>query len=171
MNIIETKHTNANNITFEYEFTSKSESISNKQRADVPSILAVEALFIIKINNERYFEAELAILEFYKALFEWKTKVRDDFVPEFHYYTIEYGEYEDGALISLWPFSHQAKVTSIWAEADLHNVFEKDDVVAAFCALEQRLREDIEGYFHIDLKYFLQHIPEHIPYFDDEEAT
>lgn len=148
-----------NKINFEYEFTSERGVISNKQKRDVPSILAVDALLTIKINNALYFEAELAILEFYKALFKWKEKIKNDVIPEFHYYTIEYDDYEDGAILSLLPFSDKARVKTIWAEAELYNVFGLDYVVSEFCELEQKLRIDIERFFHIRLDSFLKHIP------------
>ncbi|WP_446539699.1 DUF7878 domain-containing protein, partial [Shouchella clausii] len=52
-------------ITLDYTFTSQNGIISNRHKRDVPAILSVEALFIVKINNKLYFEAEIAILEFY----------------------------------------------------------------------------------------------------------
>jgi len=148
-----------NNISFEYQFISNKGIISNKLRRDVPSILAVEAMLTIKINDEIYFQAELPILEFYKALFKWKENISKDHVPEFHYYTIEYDDYEDGAIISLLPFSNKARIKSIWAELDIDNVFELNYIVPQVCALEQKLKEDIEEYYGINLKDFMKHIP------------
>lgn len=148
-----------NNISFEYQFISNKGIISNKLRRDVPSILAVDAMFTIKINDEIYFQAELPILEFYKSLFKWKENISKDHVPEFHYYTIEYDDYEDGAIISLLPFSNKARVKSIWAELDIYNVFELNYIVPQVCALEQKLKEDIEEYYGINLKDFMKHIP------------
>lgn len=113
----------SNKITFEYNFVSNKEIISNRDKKDVPTILAVEATLTIKINNELYFETELAILEFYKALYKWKEKIKEDYIPEFHYYTIEYDDYEDGAILSFIPFFNSARVKSIWAEQDLYNIF------------------------------------------------
>lgn len=146
-------------IRFEYEFLSNKGAITNKLRRDVPSILAVEAMFRIKINDEIYFQSELAILEFYKSLYRWKEKMTKDHIPEFHYYTIEYDDYEEGAIISLLPFANKARVKSIWAESDIYNVFDLNDIVAEFGALEEKLREDIEDYFEIKLKNFIKHIP------------
>ncbi|MDE5414264.1 DUF7878 domain-containing protein [Alkalihalobacterium chitinilyticum] len=147
-------------IDFKYEFISNKGVISNKLRKDVPSILAVEALVVIRINNEIYFQAELAILEFYKSLFKWKEKVTKDHIAEFHYYTIEYDDYEDGALLSMLPLSDKkARFTSIWAESDIHNVFDLDYIVTMLCELERNLREDIELYFNINLEGFIKHIP------------
>jgi hypothetical protein len=105
-----------NKISFEYNFISDKGIISNKDKRDIPTILAVEATLTIKINNESYFETEIAILEFYKALYEWKQQIKENHIPEFHYYTIEYGDYEDGAILSIIPFSNKARVRSIWEE-------------------------------------------------------
>ncbi|MGN1401611.1 MAG: hypothetical protein ACI4XL_08930 [Bacillus sp. (in: firmicutes)] len=82
-------------MNFAYEFTSDKEIISNKNRSDVSAIMAVDVLFTVKINEDVYFEAELSILEFYKALAVWKDKVIEGDIPEFHYYTIEFDEYEE----------------------------------------------------------------------------
>ncbi|WAA11681.1 hypothetical protein [Fervidibacillus halotolerans] len=155
-------------ITFEYNFVVDNGIISNKDKRDVPTILAVEATLTIKINNELYFETELAILEFYKALYEWKNRVTDEHTPEFHYYTIEYDDYEDGAILSLIPFSNKARVKSIWAEQDLYNIFDLDYIVREFIQLEQNLKRDIENYFGIELKKFIKQIPlVKGPYSDD----
>lgn len=149
----------SNRISFHYEFISGKGAISNKDRRDVSVILTVEALFTIKINDAIYFEAELAILEFYKALFKWKETLTKENIKEFHYYTIEYDEYEDGALISLIPFSNKARIKSIWAQWEVSNVFDLDKAVQEFIALEGRLRKDIEQFYQIDLKGFIKHIP------------
>ncbi|MEN2766275.1 hypothetical protein [Ornithinibacillus xuwenensis] len=150
---------NSNKISFEYEFIRNKENISNKLRKDVPSILSVDALFTIYINEERYFQAEIAILEFYKSLYKWKQEVSIDNISAFHYYTIEYDDYEDGALISVIPFSDKAIVKSIWAELDIYNSFDLHYVVKELEVLEKRLREDIEEYYEITLEKFMKHIP------------
>ncbi len=149
----------SNRITFEYQFVSEKGIISNKDKRNVPAILAVDATFTIKINGELYFETELAILEFYKTLYEWKKRVTEEHIPEFHYYTIEYADYEDGAILSLIPFADKARVKSIWAEQDLYNVFDLDYIVKEFLLLEEKLRRGIEEYYGIDLKRFIRHIP------------
>ncbi len=79
-----------------------------------------------------------------------------------HYYTVEYADYEDGAILSLIPFSNKARVKSIWAEKDIYNVFDLDYIVNEFVQLEENLRRDIEDYFGIKLKGFIKHIPIHI---------
>ncbi|RCW76900.1 hypothetical protein [Saliterribacillus persicus] len=147
------------NINFEYIFASDKGIISNKNKKDVPTILAVEATLTIKINNELYFEAELAILEFYKSLYKWKEKNTKDKIPEFHYYTIEYDDYEDGAILSLIPFSNRARLKSIWAESEINDVFDLNYIADQFLALEKKLRNDIEEYYDIKLKSFINHIP------------
>lgn len=150
----------ANKIDFEYEFTSNKEAISNKHRKDVPSILALDALFVIKVNDEVYLRAEIAILEFYKSLFKWKETITEDHIREFHYYTIEYDDYKNGAILSLLPCSDkQATIQSIWSESDTHHLFNLDYIVSKFCDLERNLRRDIEHYFNINLNSFIQHIP------------
>ncbi|OCA82598.1 hypothetical protein F7984_02425 [Pradoshia sp. D12] len=150
----------SNKIKFEYNFVVDKEMISKKHKRDVPAILAVDATFTIKINNELYFETELAILEFYKALYRWKEEItKKNPTPEFHYYTIEYADYENGAILSLIPFSNKARVKSIWAEQDLYNVFDLDYIVMEFILLEEILKRDIEDYFDIRLKDFIKHIP------------
>lgn len=156
-------------INFEYNFVVDKRIISQKHKRDVPTILAVDATFTIKINNELYFETELAILEFYKSLHGWKKEITKDNIPQFHYYTIEYADYEDGAILSLIPFSNKARVKSIWAEQDLYNVFDLDYIVKEFTLLEENLKRDIEGYFEIKLKDFVKHIPLHIPTMDLDE--
>lgn len=62
-------------ITFEYNFVVDKGIISNKDKSDISTILAIDATFRIKINNELYFETELAILGFYKALYKWKERI------------------------------------------------------------------------------------------------
>lgn len=156
-------------ITFEYNFVVDKGIISNKDKSDISTILAIDATFRIKINNELYFETELAILEFYKALYKWKERITEDYIPEFHYYTIEYADYEEGAILSLIPFSSKARVKSIWAEQDLYNIFDLDYIAREFSKLEQNLKQDIEDYFGIKLKKFIKHIPlMEGPYMDDE---
>lgn len=148
-----------NKILFDYIFHGDKNMISNKDRKDVSKILSVDADFMIKINNESYFEAPIAIFEFYKSLYNWKEQIRDNHVPEFHYYTIEYDDYEDGAIVSLIPFSNMARVKTIWPEQDLYNVFELHYIVNEFIRLEENLKRDIEEYYGIQLKHFLKHIP------------
>ena len=160
---------NGREISFEYNFVVDKEIISQKHKRDVPTILAVDATFTITINNELYFETELAILEFYNALYRWKKTITRNHVPEFHYYSIEYDDYEDGAILSLIPFSNKARVKSIWAEQDLYNVFELGYIVEEFTLLEQKLKRDIEEYFEIKLKDFVKHIPVYIPAMDLDE--
>ena len=78
-------NSNPGKITFEYDFVSDRKSISTKDRRNVSTILAVEATLTIKINDELYFETELAILEFYKSLWRWKESITIDRIPEFDY--------------------------------------------------------------------------------------
>lgn len=146
-------------IIFEYDFVNEPAYISNKNKRNVPLILGVEAIFRIKMNDELYFEEELAILEFYKSLFRWKEKVKENEVPEFHYYSVEYADYDDGSIISLIPFSDKARVKSIWGESNIYNVFDLTYIVNEFLVLEQKMREDIERHFNIELKQFIKHIP------------
>lgn len=145
-------------ITFEYHFVSDRKSISNKDKRNVSTILAVDATLTININDELYFETELAVLEFYKALWKWKESITDC-IPEFHYYTVEYADYEDGAILSLIPFANKARLKSIWAERDVSTIFELYDIVHEFILLEANLKRDIEDYFAIDLDSFIHHIP------------
>lgn len=143
-------------IKFEYEFLSESDAISNKDKRNVSLILGVEANFKIKINEALYFEEELAFFEFYKSLYVWKEKLKEDGRLEFHYYSVEY---DDGAIISLIPFSNKARVKSIWSKSNIYNVFDLDYIVNEFLALEKKLKEDIETYFNIELGKFIKHIP------------
>lgn len=126
-------------------------------------VLVVDDTLSIKINGELYFETELAILEFYAALHSLKEEITEGQIPAFHYYTIEYADYEDGTVLSLIPFSNKARVKSIWAEQDLYNVFDLDYIVKGFLQLEKNLRRDVEDYFGIRLKSFMKYIPVHIP--------
>lgn len=152
-------NSNPDKITFEYDFVSDRKSISNKDRRNVSTILAVEATLTIKINDELYFETELAILEFYKSLWRWKESITIDSIPEFHYYTVEYADYEDGAILSFIPFANKASVKSIWAEQDISTIFDLHDIVQEFILLEANLKRDIEEYFEIDLDSFMKYIP------------
>ncbi len=157
----------SNKISFDYIFDGDKNSISKKDRKDVNKILCVEATFTIKINAELYFEAPLAILEFYKYLYKWKERITEERIPEFHYYTIENPE-EEGPLISLIPFSNMARVKTIWPEQDLYNVFDLNYIVNEFIQLEENLKRDIEEYYEIKIKHFLKHIPcIRIGYIDD----
>lgn len=131
-------------IGFEYEFLSEPDCISNKDRRNVPLILGVEAIFKININEELYFEASFAILEFYKSLFRWKERVKGNEVPEFHYYSIEHADYDDGSIVSLLPLFDRASVKSIWGKSDIYNVFDLAYIVNEFLVLEQKMKEDIE---------------------------
>ena len=146
-------------IIIEYDFVSEPDAISNKYKRDVPLILSVEAIVSIRINGELYFEEELAILEFYKSLFKWKEKMNEYELPEFHYYSVEYADYDDGSIISLMPFSNKARVKSIWGKSTIYNVFDLTYIVNEFLDLEQRLKEDIEKHFTIEIKRFIKHIP------------
>ncbi|WP_026907263.1 hypothetical protein [Paucisalibacillus globulus] len=150
---------NLHTIHFEYKFTSDKAIFSNKKSRDVPAILAVDALFSIYINEKIYFQAELPILEFYKSLFRWKEKFTENNVPQFRYYTIEYDEYDDGAILSLVPFSNKARLKSIWAEVDNDYVFDLDYIITEFINLEQKLMDDIEAFYDIKLNEFITHIP------------
>ncbi|MEK5333185.1 MULTISPECIES: DUF7878 domain-containing protein [unclassified Lysinibacillus] len=146
-------------IKFEYEFLSESDAISNKDKRNVSLILGVEAIFKIKINEALYFEEELAFLEFYKSLYVWKERIKEIERLDFHYYSVEYDDYKDGAIISLIPFSNKARLKSIWAKSNVYNVFDLDYIVNEFLVLEKKLKEDIESYFNIELGKFIKHIP------------
>lgn len=146
-------------ITIEYTIINERDFISNKDKRNISTILAVEATLTIKINNKLYFETELAILEFYKSLWKWKEQITIDNIPEFHYYTVEYNDYEDGAILSLIPFSNKARVKSIWAEQELYNVFSLDYIIGKFVQLERDLKRAIEEHFEIQLDKFLKYIP------------
>lgn len=148
-----------NSIHFELDILSESGAISNKDQRNVSLILSVEAILQIQINDVIYFEEELAILEFYKSLFLWKKRIKENELLAFHYYSVEYDEYDDGAIISLIPFSNKARVKSIWAKSNIYNVFDLDYIVNEFLALEKKLKEDIETYFNIELGKFIKHIP------------
>lgn len=146
-------------INFDYNFISDKKTISNKDKRNIAAILAVEATLTIRINAELYFETEIAILEFYKCLWKWTEQVSVDCIPEFHYYTVEYADYEDGAILSLMPFSNKARLKSIWAEKDLYNIFDLNYIVQEFILLEKNLKRDIEDYFEIELEKFIKYIP------------
>ncbi|MFJ7667048.1 hypothetical protein ACIQXI_08060 [Lysinibacillus sp. NPDC097195] len=146
-------------IDFEVKISGEPDYISNKDNRNVSCILSVDAILQIQMNDELYFEEELALLEFYKSLYVWKEKLKEDARLEFHYFSIEYDNYEDGAILSLIPFSNKARVKSIWAKSSVYNVFDLDYIVNAFLALEKKLKEDIESYFKIDLGKFIKHIP------------
>ncbi|GAF64670.1 hypothetical protein BTS2_1566 [Bacillus sp. TS-2] len=150
-----------NKVIFDYRFTSEKDSLHYKMRKDVSSLLNVSTVFKIYINEDLYFEQEeFPILEFYKYLYKWKIAIqKDKKVYEFHYYSIEHDEYEEGAIISLIPFGDKMRLKSIWAELELYNVFELDYLISELIALETRLKRDLENYFQIELDKFIKHIP------------
>lgn len=142
-----------------YNFVSLNDSISNKDHQNVAKILSVDATVTILVDDVLYFETELAILEFYKALWQWKESVTDEQIPPFHYYTVEYADYEEGAILSLIPCGSMATIHSIWAEQPLENMFKRDEIISVFLQLETDLKQAIEQYFNIDMLKFLKHIP------------
>lgn len=142
-----------------YNFVSPNDSISNKDNQNVAKILSVDATVTILVDDKLYFETELAILEFYKALWQWKESVTDEQIPPFHYYTVEYADYEEGAILSLLPCGSNATIHSIWAEQPLENMFKCDEIISVFLQLEMDLKRAIEQYFNIDMLKFLNHIP------------
>ncbi|WP_214811864.1 hypothetical protein [Exiguobacterium sp. s127] len=146
-------------IMFSYTFINQPSELSNRVARDVPTILSIEAMFTITINDEIYLETSLPILEFYKSLYRWKEKSNAIPVPEFHYYSLEFDDYEEGAIISMIPFSSQARIKSIWGEKDIYNVFPLDFLVSSLLDLEHTLKKDIEAYFDIQLEKFIPHIP------------
>ena len=148
-----------NNLQFTYQFINEPNAIFNKHFKDVPTILSIDATLTVKIKDETYFEAEIAILEFYKALLKWKQKVTTSHIPSFHYYSIEYDDYEDGAILSILPFADKARITTIWAEVDIYNVLDQSYAVSKLMELEAALRKDLEDYFQLDLEKFVRHIP------------
>lgn len=150
-----------------YNFVSANDSISNKDHQNVAKILSVDATVTILVDGILYFETELAILEFYKVLWQWKQSVIDEQFPPFHYYTIEYADYEEGAILSLIPCGSKARMTSIWAEQPLENMFKRDEIISVFLQLETDLKRAIEQYFNIDLLKFLKHIPVQRSYNND----
>lgn len=149
----------SNQLTITYNFINKEDALSNKDRRNVPAILAVDATLTIKVNDALYFEADLAILEFYKSLFMWTTEITPDYIPEFHYYSVEYADYEQGAILSLVPFSNQARLKTIWPQQELYNVFDIDYIVEELTHLERNLADDLVQYFGITLQSFVKHIP------------
>lgn len=142
-----------------YNFVSLNDSISNKDHQNVAKNLSVDATVTILVDDKLYFETELAILEFYKALWQWKESVTDEQIPPFHYYTVEYADYEEGAILSLIPCGSMATIHSIWAEQPLENMFKRDEIISVFLQLEMDLKRAIEQYFNIDMLKFLNHIP------------
>lgn len=148
-----------NNLQFTYQFINEPTAIKNKHYRDVPTILSIDGTFTVTIKDEIYFETEIAILEFYKALIKWRKGLTTTHIPAFHYFSIEYDDYEDGAILSMLPFTDKARITTIWAKGDIYNVFDQSYAVSKLVELEARLKRDIEGYFKIDLEKFVRHIP------------
>lgn len=148
-----------NNLQFTYQFINEPSAFTYKHYRDVPTILSIDATFIVTIRDEIYFEAEIAILEFYKALLKWKQRVTASLVPAFHYYTIEYDDYEEGAVLSMLPFADKARITTIWPAVDIYYVFDQSYIVSKLMELESTLRRGLEDYFQIELEKFVRHIP------------
>ncbi|ART75107.1 hypothetical protein B4U37_03180 [Sutcliffiella horikoshii] len=147
------------NLQFTYEIINEPTAISNRDSKNVATILSIDATLTVKIIDEVYFKADIAILEFYKALLKWKQEVTTSHIPAFHYYSIEHDDYEDGAILSMLPFADKARITTVWAEVDIYNVFDQSYAVSELMELEARLKRDLENYFQIDLEKFVRHIP------------
>ncbi|WP_163581426.1 hypothetical protein [Gracilibacillus saliphilus] len=148
-------------IEFYYQFTSAKSDISNKQRKDVSAILNVSARFKLFINSECYFDQEeFPILEFYKYLYNWKIATNKyNVIQEFHYYSLEFDDYDEGAILSLIPFGKRARLMSIWAEHKRYYIFDLTYLSEEFIKLEEDLKETIERYFDINLGKFIKYIP------------
>ncbi|WP_208591962.1 DUF7878 domain-containing protein [Gracilibacillus suaedae] len=148
-------------IEIYYQFTSAKSDISNQQRKDVSTILNVSARFKLFINSECYFDQEeFPILEFYKYLYNWKiASNKYKIIQEFHYYSLEFDDYNEGAILSLIPFGNSARLESIWAERERYYIFDLTYLSDEFMKLEVDLKESIESYFDINLDKFIKYIP------------
>ncbi len=149
-----------------YTFVNEEDAISNRDRRDVPKILAIDALVTVKIAGDIYFQEEIAVLEFYKALYQWRKQMTNTDTQKFDYFSIE-NDQEEGPILSLLPFANKARVKTIWPLVDVYNVFELVEAVKVFCELEESLKAEIERYFGIELKRFLKHIPYYFPLNND----
>ena len=152
---------NSHRITFEYKFTKEKGFFSFKDRNDVSKLLDIGADFILRINDGIYFQLEdLPILELYRALFEWKKKVKKKkSLESFQYYTMEH-PHEEGAILSLILFDYKARIHSIWGNANVdNNEFDQTYLVGEFMNLEQQLKNDLESHFGINVDRYVKYFP------------
>ncbi|WP_458354494.1 DUF7878 domain-containing protein [Peribacillus frigoritolerans] len=147
-----------NSVEFEYEFTTDRDSIPFDLRNSPTVALRVEGILTIKINNDIYFQADIALLEFYLYLLKWgQTNKKGRDVQEFKYYSLEFDE--DEAIISLLPFGNSARLASIWEVNKLYNVFELNYIVQKLTQLTTRLGKDIENHYDIQMNTFIGKVP------------
>ncbi|MFJ7362876.1 hypothetical protein ACIQWQ_01990 [Peribacillus frigoritolerans] len=148
----------SNSIEFEYEFTTDRDCIPFDLRNSPAVALRVEGILTIKINNDIYFQADIALLEFYLYLLKWvQTNKKGRDVQEFKYYSLEFDE--DEAIISLLPFGNSARLASIWEVNKLYNVFELNYIVQKLTQLTTRLGKDIENHYDIQMNTFIGKVP------------
>lgn len=142
-----------------YDFLNSPNAISNSSARDIPTILSIEANVKIIIDQALYLETSIAIFEFYKSLYRWKRQVTSIFIPAFSYYSVEFDHDEEGAIVSMVPFTDQGRIQSIWGDERMNTVFPLDTLVTCLSDLERQLRFDLEAYFDIQLDAFIRHIP------------
>jgi hypothetical protein len=148
----------SNSVEFEYEFTTDKGSIPFDLRNSPAVALRVEGILTIKINNDIYFQSDIALLEFYLYLLKWvQTNKKGGVVQEFKYYSLEFDE--DEAIISLLPFGNKARLASIWEVNKLYNVFELNYIVQKLTQLTNRLGKDIENHFELQMNTFIGKVP------------
>lgn len=146
-------------IICRYDFLNSPNAISNASAKDIPTILSIEANVKIIIDHALYLETSLSIFEFYKSLYRWKRQVTPSFIPAFYYYSVEFDHDEEGAIVSMVPFTDQGRIQSIWGDERMNTVFPLDTLVTCLTDLERQLRFDLEAYFDIQLDAFIRHIP------------
>lgn len=146
-------------ITCTYDFLNSPHAISNSSARDIPTILSIEANVKIMIDHALYLETSLAIFEFYKSLYRWKRQVKPSFIPAFYYFSVEFDHDEEGAIVSMLPYTDQGNIQSIWGDERINTLFPLDTLVTCLSDLEKRLRIDLETYFEIQLDAFIRHIP------------
>jgi hypothetical protein len=148
----------SNSVEFEFEFTTDKDSIPFDLRHSPAVALRVEGILTIKINNDIYFQADIALLEFYLYLLKWvQTNKKGRDVQEFKYYSLEFDE--DEAIISILPFGNSARLASIWEVNKLYNVFELSYIVQKLTQLTNRLGRDIENHYDIQMNTFIGKVP------------
>ncbi|WP_044746938.1 hypothetical protein [Bacillus alveayuensis] len=148
----------SNKIEFFYQFTSNESDIPKRLRKDPSTAFRIEGDFKIRINDQLYFEENIALLEFYLYLNKWISKIeKKGTVPEFRYYSLEYDE--DEPIISLLPFDKKARINSIWEVQKIYNVFDLNYIVEKLTSLCFQLGEDIERHYNIKLKTFIDKVP------------
>ncbi|GAB3837771.1 hypothetical protein GCM10028821_38440 [Hymenobacter jeollabukensis] len=118
--------------------------------------LMIDGDLQIWLDDQLYFQASIALVEFAFCLNQWLTKAkRLEQATPLAYYTIDHDERE-GALLRLTPVNAaEYTVESIWQEFECRQMIRHQDMKAAVETYFQQLDAAIRGYGDTDLATLL----------------